>query len=129
MHQDQEERALQRGARAAVLWKKLRLIIFGLDHRCVVWAQRHNLPVWSGHIPIISLVIASVVICAIGGFLLISAVFICWAAALVFGFLRTPVQVEITNWDDHRKSSYERFSWEADRHKNTYDKHSWHQDD
>ncbi|EOE8288378.1 hypothetical protein ACLHJF_004760 [Salmonella enterica subsp. enterica serovar Albany] len=47
--------AQARGARAAKLYKKTKSKLIALDQFCVQKARKHKLPVWAGHLPVITL--------------------------------------------------------------------------
>lgn len=132
MSKKRQHHAYQRGVRMANLWKRLKGRILRWDQICVSKARAHKLPGWVGHIPttfvtigVIFFLIAYVLVSLAS----VSCVFAMWAITYIVKNIFRPIPVEITNWNDNKKSSFERFSWENEQHKNTYDKQSWHQND
>lgn len=132
MSQTREQQAYQRGIRVARMWKRLKGTILRWDTFCVSKARKHKLPGWVGHVPT-AFVAIGFIFFLIGYALVslagISCVLAMWAITYIAKNIFRPTPVEITNWNENKKSSFERFSWENEQHKNTYDKQSWHQND
>lgn len=132
MNDTTQHHAYQRGVRMATLWKRIKSTILNWDSRCVPKARSHKLPGWIGHIPTVFL--ASGLILFLFGYAIVSfarasCMISMWAITYIAKNIFRPIPVEITNWNENKKSSYERFSWENEQHKNVYDKQSWHQND
>ncbi len=132
MNDTTQHHAYQRGVRMATLWKRIKSSILNWDSRCVSKARSHKLPGWIGHIPTVFL--ASGLILFLFGYAIVSfarasCMISLWAITYIAKNIFRPIPVEITNWNENKKSSYERFSWENEQHKNVYDKQSWHQND
>ncbi|REF42021.1 hypothetical protein [Serratia ficaria] len=132
MSQIRNQQAYQRGIRITRMWKRLKCTILKWDTNCVTKVRSHKLPGWVGHIPttfvtigVIFFLIAYALVSLAG----VSCVFAMWAITYIVKNIFRPIPTEITNWNDNKKSSFERFSWENEQHKNTYDKQSWHQND
>lgn len=132
MNDTKQQHAYQRGVRMANLWKRLKDTILKWDSRCVSKARSHKLPDWIGHIPTAFIAIGLIffffgyAIVSLAG---VSCMIAMWAITYIAKNIFSPIPVEITNWNENKKSSYERFSWENEQYKNSYDKQSWHQND
>lgn len=53
MPQSQKNRAWNRGARLAILYKQMKVNLLNLDKICVTLAKKNRIPTWIGHIPLI----------------------------------------------------------------------------
>lgn len=53
MPQSQKNRAWNRGARLAILYKQMKVKLLNLDKICVTLAKKNRIPTWIGHIPLI----------------------------------------------------------------------------
>lgn len=132
MNDTTQHHAYQRGVRMASRWKRLKSTVLKWDRACVSKARSHKLPGWIGHIPTAFVAIGLIVFLfgySIVSFAGVSCMIAMWAITYIAKNIFRPIPVEVTNWNENKKSSYERFSWENEQHKNSYDKQSWHQND
>ncbi|QLS53466.1 hypothetical protein HV314_04560 [Citrobacter sp. RHBSTW-00887] len=53
MPQSQKNRAWNRGARLAILYKQMKVNLLNLDKICVTLAKKNRIPTWIGHMPLI----------------------------------------------------------------------------
>ncbi|RLM24775.1 hypothetical protein BIY29_08650 [Brenneria alni] len=83
MQSTAQNRAYQRGLKAAGIWKGTKNRLKQWDAVCVAAAARRHLPKWAGHIPVAAFCGLSVAAILFGGFV-ISAIFLfLWAIFLV----------------------------------------------
>lgn len=80
MQNNRQGAAIQRGIKAAALWKKIRNGVAKWDIIFVGWAKSHKLPGWLGHIPIALTIMFSVASILLGGLLIGLVVTFVWMA-------------------------------------------------
>lgn len=102
--------AQARGARAAKLYKRTKSKLIALDQFCVQKARKHKLPVWAGHLPVITL--AGVLIAA----MIFGSLLFVGLSLFVFAlFSLSPVlePVKFTNEDDSNGYDGYRCGWQG----------------
>ncbi|MCX8967013.1 hypothetical protein EHW66_19120 [Erwinia psidii] len=82
MQQTQQKRAWQRGVRLATMLKHARYRVTRWDLFFVRWAIKHNLPAFTGHLPIAVLFIVSVITIVLGGSIVAAITVIFWGISL-----------------------------------------------
>ncbi|WP_127958541.1 hypothetical protein [Serratia microhaemolytica] len=92
-----QERAFQRGIRAAAFWRKVKSGVLAWDAHCVAVAKKRNLPGWVGHTPLGIIGLTSLILVAMGLFMVASIVFTLLATLLAVLLLKTPTQSESGN--------------------------------
>ncbi|GKV75849.1 hypothetical protein PEC106568_10230 [Pectobacterium carotovorum subsp. carotovorum] len=78
-----KNRAYQHGLKAAGIWKGTKNRLKQWDAACVAAAGRHNMPKWTGHIPIAALCVSSVSAILFGGVIIGSILLFLWAVFLI----------------------------------------------
>ncbi|MEL5658434.1 hypothetical protein PTT65_18630 [Serratia ureilytica] len=103
MSQTREEQAYQRGTKAARKWSRLKNVIMRWDRLCVSKVRENRLPAWTGHVPIVIALIASVAAMLFGGLLVAACMLLIWAIAFILQNAGQDLSAEVP----HEKNSLE----------------------
>jgi len=104
MNDTKQQHAYQRGVRMANLWKRLKGTILKWDNICVSKARSLKLPGWTGHIPIIMLVVVIMFAVVFGGMLIASTAVLLGGVILAGSIFSS--KEKITDSSMHTNSSY-----------------------
>ncbi|MBP2834732.1 hypothetical protein [Dickeya parazeae] len=76
-----QNKAYQRGLKAASIWKNSKSHLMRWDAKCVAWATRYHIPKWVGHLPVIAGIVLFLSGVLLGGVVL--SVIMLFVAALL----------------------------------------------
>ncbi|MFJ5317515.1 hypothetical protein [Pectobacterium versatile] len=83
MQSTARNQAYQHGLKAAGIWKSAKNRLKHWDAACVAAAGRHNMPKWTGHIPIAAFCALSIAAILFGGFIIGGMFLLLWAVFLI----------------------------------------------
>ncbi|MZG45135.1 hypothetical protein F6X34_20040 [Dickeya dianthicola] len=104
-----QDKAYQRGLKAASIWKSTKSRLKQWDAACVDIASRYNMPKLVGHVPIAAFCVLSVAAILFGGFIISSIFLLLWAVFLISPKkgLADGAPVHVTNYQPNSYDSYD----------------------
>lgn len=100
MQEKAHNTAVQRGVKAAGIWKKFRNLLRKWDNQCASKAKRFHLPVWMGHTPVVLFIVGSVTTLLLGGLVFAAIAIFVWMAIVGISSIGESTKVHATNHND-----------------------------
>ncbi|GAB7269917.1 hypothetical protein DZS_13100 [Dickeya ananatis] len=97
-----QDKAYQRGLKAASIWKNAKSNLMRWDVKCVDWATRHHIPKWVGHMPVITGIVLFLSGVFLGGIVFsVIMLFVAAFASVMFGSASTVTTDNASNTNNN----------------------------